>query len=395
MGERLESLQVQPIQEAWSLDKVGKALTAGLLVAGGVIGFANRSAAAESIDNHSAATVIDYSHGDTNPYNVNITVDGSSFSATEVINHSVTILSDNQHVKGYNSVNPGSCVWEKNFWDSGEAANGKLFWFKDRKGELCRDANSPTDWVKVAGGESGRDCGNIAKPMGYVPGPLAPGKVELVANFNTAATLSAEATATATAQCSGPAGSAESSASASATAEDTVKLEAFLRENASQQTNLEARLYSNANLKAEASAKASAQAACVTYTPTPTPQPTPTPTPQPTPTPSFEPVYVQILNQGMEPVNAGSQIQVCETVSGGNPGDNISLSASVNDGSISSPQYNQAVGAYCETWNTPISPTTDAEITVSASDLTEQSQGAPSGDYLSTAYTNVAVMQQQ
>ncbi|MGH7234569.1 MAG: hypothetical protein ACREF7_03965, partial [Candidatus Saccharimonadales bacterium] len=213
MGERLESVINQPIEDQGLRNRTVKAVAAGLLVAGGVIGFAaNRTSAAERTDGGVIATAspLENPHDGTVPANVNIIVDGASSSVSDVVDHSITFLSDNEHIKGYKSVKPASCVWEKSFWNSGGTVNNASTWnksnvefFVDHNGELCRDPSSPTGWVKVAGGKTGRDCGNIAKPMGPIPGRKAPGKVELVANFNTKATISAEATANATAECVG------------------------------------------------------------------------------------------------------------------------------------------------------------------------------------------------
>ena len=54
------------------------------------------------------------------------------------------------------------CHWTDG-WNSGENANGTLYWFWDTHMYVCPSKTSPTGWAKVKGGMTGRDCGNAVK----------------------------------------------------------------------------------------------------------------------------------------------------------------------------------------------------------------------------------------
>lgn len=404
MREKLENYPNQQMEGPSFGAKANRAVVAGLMVAGSVVGLANRIGASEQA-HRSTLTALETAHdAGSMPSNVTLVVEKSSVKASDVVTGKITFLAD-EHIKGYKDVKSSSCLTETTFWNSGRAADGKIFFFKDHNGKICRDANSPTGWVKVSGGETGRDCGNIAKPFGSAPGPVAPGKVEILANLNVEAKLEAKATASATAHCESPGGSASASASASSIATDRINLQAFSNETATQEDRAVISLAGEANFKAQASAEASAQAECTTTTVETTIPPTTPPTTPPIttiPAPTFEPVKTEIVNQGMEPVDENSQVVICETVSGGDSGDALAVNANVVNeangqaaGSISSPAYNSATGYWCEIWSAPNFTTTDARINVNVVDSTEQSQGAPAGDYLASTNIDVAVMQTQ
>lgn len=98
------------------------------------------------------------------------------------INYNGTILEDVQMHAGTNNQ---KCQWVNGGYNSGRNANGSLNWFHDPvRAKICRNQNSPTGWVKVDGGQSGRNCGNPYKPQGPPPGPVVNGPVVMVRNFN-------------------------------------------------------------------------------------------------------------------------------------------------------------------------------------------------------------------
>jgi hypothetical protein len=98
------------------------------------------------------------------------------------INYRGTILED---VKMYNGINHKKCHWVNGGYNSGRSADGQLQWFHDPvAAKICRNANSPTGWVKVKGGQSGRNCGNPYKPQGNPPGPVVNGPVTTVGSFD-------------------------------------------------------------------------------------------------------------------------------------------------------------------------------------------------------------------
>lgn len=209
------------------------------------------SGAAEFMDNSSAEASPTNISTSTVTSNVEITANGFQVSASDVVSDTITFIQD-EHISGYKSVKPASCVWESTFWNSGTAADGKKLWFKDHNGEICRDSHSPTGWVKVAGGITGRDCGNEAKPFGPAPGPVTK-EFEILPTLNEQVKI----TATSTVEASEPCGSAE----ASATSSETVNLEAYLRGGSDQEGVIDG------GITATATAAAEAQVTCVPVTP--------------------------------------------------------------------------------------------------------------------------------
>lgn len=121
--------------------------------------------------------------------------------------------------KGVNPNSP-SCFWTKpgDRWENGwrTASGGVVYAWETTPGKLCPSKNSPTGWVKVDGGKTGKHCFNFAVPPGHHPMPAVSGVLVLM-NFGPSHyTLkasntinvhdwcgSATATATATASVSG------------------------------------------------------------------------------------------------------------------------------------------------------------------------------------------------
>jgi hypothetical protein len=107
-----------------------------------------------------------------------------TISARDAAQKKIYLLED-VHAKG--KVHMNDCHWTKGgFTNSGRDANGKIIYFHDKKrGYLCRDDKSPTGWVKMKGGTTGRKCKNPAKEHGKAPGPMAHGKVEVLRTLHT------------------------------------------------------------------------------------------------------------------------------------------------------------------------------------------------------------------
>lgn len=293
MGERLETYPVKEVEAQSFNHNASRAIAASLMVAGSVFGIGKLAGAEQTRNGHNATTsALLQSHDSNTPSTANLIVEQFNSSASDVISGSVTFLAD-ERIKGFKAIKPSTCVWESTFWNSGRSANGKTMYFKDHNGQICRDANSPTGWVKVAGGITGRDCGNAAKPFGLVPGPIAPGKIEMLTNLNVNAVVRAKATASATAKCENAAGSASASANASAYAFEDINLKAFLEESKSQQEQLSSQVVGEATFKAQVSAQASATAECST---TPTTVETTTTTIAPTP-----PTTTTTISKGGDP----------------------------------------------------------------------------------------------
>ncbi len=127
--------------------------------------------------------------------------------------------------------------------------NGKLFYYPEsKKAKLCRSENSPTGWVKVAGGKTGRDCHNPAKPS-----PTRQHKDIKVINvkkLNTNFTLKAHAKAYSNVVCPG----ASASAFAEAEVKQRFKLKSYLKMSGPGQAHTGIKLYDKAYAKAATSA---------------------------------------------------------------------------------------------------------------------------------------------
>lgn len=92
-----------------------------------------------------------------------------------------TVLEDVRMVSGTDRKH---CRWVNGGFNSGHDANGNLNWFHDSlRAKICKNDNSPTGWVKVAGGSTGRKCFNPFKPNGQPPGKVVKGKVIMVRSF--------------------------------------------------------------------------------------------------------------------------------------------------------------------------------------------------------------------
>jgi hypothetical protein len=96
------------------------------------------------------------------------TVAGKKASASALVSGSITILADSTVKGGVKTVQIHSsmCHFVRNFKNSGKDANGHLHFFVDHNGTLCPSKASPTGWVKVSGGMTGRHCMNPAAEMG-------------------------------------------------------------------------------------------------------------------------------------------------------------------------------------------------------------------------------------
>lgn len=159
------------------------------------------------------------------------------------------VIGEDVRLKG---TNWKDCFWTKGaFTNSMRLANGKLFYYRDdKRGKLCRNPNSPTGWVKVAGGETGRKCINPAKPKAI---PEKPVEVINVSKLNKSFTMRARAKANAKADCPG----ANASGGALAEIRQRFNLKRFLRMSGRGQARFSFRLYERAVTKAEARAECS------------------------------------------------------------------------------------------------------------------------------------------
>ncbi len=215
------------------------------------------------------------------------------------INYRGTILED---VKMYQDINWKQCQWVNGGYNSGHTADGQLQWFYDpAPAKICRNPHSPTGWVKVKGGQSGRNCGNPYKPQGNPPGPVVQGPVETVGNFDKMnMNVIAKATVNLSQEINCPDGStlnAQSTGFALAKVAVTRQMMVSAQGNTN---NLEVQLRDSAKAQAVAKAQGKIEATCGTAEQQPPPPPDtpvvvptiiyqkpPAPKPQPAPQPTY------------------------------------------------------------------------------------------------------------
>ncbi|MEX2014663.1 MAG: hypothetical protein WD885_01900 [Candidatus Saccharimonadales bacterium] len=216
------------------------------------------------------------------------TVTAEDVSVSE-LSHKGTILED---VKMHNGINHKKCHWVKGGYNSGRSVDGSLKWFHDpANAKICRSANSPTGWIKVKGGQTGRNCGNPYKPQGPPPGEVVNGPVVMVRSFNN---MNMSATARASVDLKEeivcPDGS-KLTAQATGLAVAKVKITRQMLVSAQGNTdNLEVQLKDSAKAKAIAQAKGKIEATCgSTHVEEPEPAPPEEPEPE---KPSYMPPTV-------------------------------------------------------------------------------------------------------
>lgn len=143
------------------------------------------------------------------------TIMGASASASDVATGRVTVLADVMMKVGVKITRKNCKQIAGGWWNSGRDTNGQLKWFRDPyPATVCRSTKSPTGWVKVAGGLTGRKCFNPAKVNGPAPGKVVKGRVLMVVSYaKVKVQLQARAKVGVTAVC----GYAEGSASANVT----------------------------------------------------------------------------------------------------------------------------------------------------------------------------------
>lgn len=109
-----------------------------------------------------------------------VVVESSSVSVGR-IKFRGTILEDVNMVAG---TKEKRCRWVNGGFNSGRNADGSLNWFYDPvRAKVCKNPNSPTGWVKVAGGTTGRHCFNPFEFKGPPPKPPLQGPVVMVRSF--------------------------------------------------------------------------------------------------------------------------------------------------------------------------------------------------------------------
>ena len=152
------------------------------------------------------------------------------------------------------------CHEVKSGWNSGENANGELWWFLDHNMLVCPSKSSPTGWAKEGGGMTGRACGNPVRLTRPPRNVTSRKHIKLVAHLHVTATVhvSAIATATGTASASAKAPGCEASSSVNGSGSAIATAEASA--TSSSVTNAVAKATAAAKIAIETKKKSSAYA---------------------------------------------------------------------------------------------------------------------------------------
>lgn len=178
-------------------------------------------------------------------------------NANDSASGQVTILADMNLKADTLVVRPGGCFWTPGgFWNSGNSLAGSRSFWDPVPAKLCPSKRSPTGLVKVAGGTSGRNCGNVASAK-RPAFPIIRGRVFMVANFNVKIPVEVTAVVQVKAWC----GFAKASAKA--------RINVTVRQYVRAKGNASASIYGSVAYKA--SANASVFLSCVEKPPKPTP----------------------------------------------------------------------------------------------------------------------------
>ncbi len=245
-----------------------KVMTTILLVVTGLLLFAG-IASAKNVDNPAPTCPSGYTFDKTTASCIAVTngnttatanIGDKSVSAQDIATAKVTVGED-MNVKPSVTVNSPQCFWTHGgFWNSVNTVIGPRSYWDPVPGKLCPSKASPSHYVKVAGGTTGRNCGNPASAKRPVY-RVVTGKVLSVRSFaNVPVNIKANVAVEVHDTCG--------SASASASASVVVNLREYIRSKGQVSANLYAQVV------ASATAKASAQIVCV---PIPTPPTPPTP----------------------------------------------------------------------------------------------------------------------
>lgn len=176
-----------------------------------------------------------------------------------VIGEDVNIKVDKKH--------KNDCMWTKDGQDwtnSVRLANGKLYKYnEDVAAKLCRNDNSPTGWVKVAGGETGKPCMNPAIPPAQTHHPVHEDvKVKNIEDLDTKFTLKVKAWVKGHVVCPG----VEGWGNAKAVVKQKFSFRQYLKMSGAGQSHV------NFELEDKAKAKVALELGC-TSTETPPPPP--------------------------------------------------------------------------------------------------------------------------
>jgi hypothetical protein len=285
------------------------------------------------------------------PYNTSalLVMRHAKKNAFEVATKNIIVGEDVRLKKG---VNLNNCHWTKGaFTNSMRLPNGRLKYYRDdKRGYLCRSSTSPTGWVKVKGGETGRVCYNPAKDK-----PIAESKSEIlnVRSLSTSFVLKITVNPTAEAICPG----ATATGSVRGEISQRFNLRNYLRKSGTSQSKLIFKLRDQAILKAEA--EASCSSVVIPFVPPNTPPPQ---TINPNRPPS-----VTVINKPEHVIDTDQQ-QLCATKFDPD-GDKLGEQFTAALGNVSAPYYPDITtqpNKVCTIYTPPdLPPGTTAQETVS------------------------------
>jgi hypothetical protein len=179
----------------------------------------------------------------SNPY---VSIGPKKVSASDMASGRVIIGSD-VLLKG-TQYNSPRCFWTKGGFTNSMLVGGKLKYYHDPvPAKLCPNKNSPTKWVKVAGGTTGRKCDNPAT-AGKAPAPVLKGIVyNMRSTVNVWLPLNAKASVSIKDTANGCFASASSSAMV------RIRLNDFIRTKGNVNISLFASIFAQLKTDAKAS----------------------------------------------------------------------------------------------------------------------------------------------
>lgn len=256
---------------------------------------------------------------------VTIRTSSASLSAKGVAEKNITIGED-VRLKG--KINWKKCHWTKGaFKNSMRLANGKIVYYHDPvKARLCRSKASPTGYVKVAGGSTGRKCFNPAADRGPVPGPMVKGEVLNVSKLNMRAKLHAIAEVIVAKECGIARGKGE--------VIQHINLKSHLRLRGSAQSQRSLVLRDKAVAEAEASVSCKDTTTTVTIITPPTTPETCITNPALCPPPKVNNQPTIEANNPAHDVHVNGQVENCATTFDAD-GDQLLTRATAQRGTVS------------------------------------------------------------
>lgn len=286
-----------------------------------------------------------------NPF---VTIGPKKVSASDMASGRIWIGSD-VRLKGTQYKSP-KCYWTKGGFTNSMMVDGQLKYYWDSvPGKLCPNKNSPTGWVKVAGGTTGRLCDNPAK-AGTMPGLLKGTIINVRSTVNVWLPLNAKVSVVIDDRANG------CYASASASALARIRLNVFIRARGNVDVNIFADMFAKLETRASASTDCKpGPTTTVTVPGTTTVVTTPGPTTTTTTTPG--PTTTTTTTPANQPPSLANQTQPEEVFNNGETYPNICVTVSAKNGNSINVIFGATYGSFMASTRTLTSSGVDRVCT--------------------------------